>query len=200
MTEPPKPVPRRELRAGMERSWTKRRREILLDLVNLSDASGIGVFRRRFPQLDVSMAGDDQAILRLHNQLQKLWRGEIPAAVVMQEWLRQRRPGWEPLVVPQWADGSASVWPNYHILPLSLAFGISEFGSKMAVCANPSCEQKYFLKGRRTQRFCDLPACSAYGQREHKRKWWRIKRGREWKETRKKLRISKSKKNKKGGR
>lgn len=177
---------RREVRAGMERSWAKRRKEILLDLANLRDDSP-GLFRRRFGQLDVSISGDDQAILRFRDQLQRLWRREARAAVILQMWVRERRPGWEPFTVGQWADGRQSVWPNYHILPLSLAIGVAELGSKMAICKNPDCPQKYFLKGRRTQRFCDRLACTAYGQREHKRKWW-SEHGEEWKKTREKNR------------
>jgi hypothetical protein len=69
------------------------------------------------------------------------------------------------------------VAPNYSILPLSLAIGVSELRPKMAVCANPECPQPYFFKGRITQRYCDRPACVIYAQREHKKKWWREKRG-----------------------
>jgi len=42
----------------------------------------------------------------------------------------------------------------------------------MAVCEKPSCSQKYFLKGRSTQRFCDREVCAAYGQRQDKLNWW----------------------------
>jgi hypothetical protein len=182
----------------MERSWAKRRKEILLDLANLRDDSPV-LFRRRFGQLDVSVSGDAQAILRFRDQLQMLWRREAPAAVVLQMWVKERRPGWEPFTIVQWADGRQSVWPNYHILPLTLAIGVAELGPKMAICKNASCPQKYFLKGRKTQRFCDRPACMAYGQREHKRRWW-SKHGQEWKETRKKIRGPRSKKHRKGAR
>lgn len=189
---------RREIRAGMERTWAKRRKEILLDLANLRDGSA-GLFRRRFGQLDVSMSQDDQAILRFRDQLQVVWRREVPAAVVLQMWVKERQPGWEPFTVGQWADGRQSVWPNYLILSLTLAIGVAEHGPKMAMCENAGCPQRYFLKGRKTQRFCDRPACIACGQREHKRKWWN-EHGKEWKKTREMIRGPRSNKHRKGGR
>jgi hypothetical protein len=72
-----------------------------------------------------------------------------------------------------YAGGAPRVLPNYFLLPLALALGITEAGAKTAVCANPECPAPYFLKRRRTQRFCDRPACLAYGQRQHKLDWWR---------------------------
>src|SRR5262249_9374572 len=44
---------------------------------------------------------------------------------------------------------------------------------KMTKCANPDCPSPYFLRHKKTQRFCDRPACLAYGQRIHKLNWWR---------------------------
>src|ERR1700687_3352426 len=69
----------------------------------------------------------------------------------------------------------------------------------MAVCGNPECPSPYFLKARKTQRFCDRPACSAYGQREHKRKWW-SEHGEEWKQKREMVRQSRARKQRRGGR
>ena len=53
-------------------------------------------------------------------------------------------------------DGTHSVSPNELIFPLTLAIAASELTAKMGISGNPVCPQKYFLKGRKTQRFCGV--------------------------------------------
>jgi hypothetical protein len=77
------------------------------------------------------------------------------------------------------------VFPDYRNLPLSLAVAVSEVSPRMIICQNPECPNPYFLKGRSTQRFCERPACTLYGQREHKKKWW-AEHGKQWKQERQK--------------
>jgi hypothetical protein len=40
-------------------------------------------------------------------------------------------------------------------------------------CRNPNCEFPYFFLTKKGQKYCGMPACSEWGQRESKRKWWR---------------------------
>jgi len=168
--------------------WANRGREILIELANLRDDSCTR-FRERFPMLDVSIRKDDSVILRFRDQLRRLWRREKEEDrfAPLYEWLNHscmnRQQTWG---VASNADGTYSVEPRYNILPLTLALAASRWQAKMAVCENPDCLQKYFLKGRRTQRFCDREVCAAYGQRQHKRNWWN--------ENRKKLKTRRSKK------
>jgi len=68
---------------------------------------------------------------------------------------------------------------NLALLPLAVAAGISERSSKMALCANPECHRRYFLRERSSDRFCGNPVCANFGQREKKRKWWAA-HGKEW--------------------
>jgi hypothetical protein len=167
--------------------WGKRGREILIELANLRDDS-CGRFRRRFRMLDVSARKDDSAILHFRDQLRVLWRREKEEDrfIPLHEWLNNscmnRQQTWS---VCSNAGGTYSVEPRYSILPLTLALSASVWQAKMAVCENPNCAQKYFLKGRRTQRFCDRELCAAYGQRQHKLNWWN--------ENRKKLKTRRSK-------
>jgi len=155
------------------RRWAKERAEILLDLANLHDDS-CARFRRRFPVLDVSVTRDDSTILQRRDELRRVWYGEAPHGEALSLWVnRIRVENKQTWVVSAWANGRYTVHPNYHTFFLSLAIGVGELSHKMAICANPSCPQKYFLKGRKTQRFCDRPTCAAYGQRQHKKNWWR---------------------------
>jgi hypothetical protein len=161
--------------------WSKVRREILLDLANLNDDS-CAYFRRRFPTLDVSRRKDDQEIIHFRNQLRRLWRKEKEEDrfAPLHEWVRysclNRQQTW---VVATYDDGTYRVEPQHTILALTLALGASEYQTTMALCENPGCPQKYFLRGRKTQQFCLRPACTVYGQRQHKLEWWREK-GEKW--------------------
>lgn len=184
------------VRTEAERFWAKRRKEILLELVSLRDDS-CARFRRRFPMLNVSVHKEDEEILKFRNVLQQLWRGDVRTFAVVASWVRyaQLQHTW---TVGTWADGTLSVQPNYCLFPLCLAIAASEWGGKMTTCANPDCPQPYFLKGRKTQRFCDRPACIAYGQREHKRNWW-SEHGEAWKRKQGKNVSPKGSSQKKGG-
>jgi hypothetical protein len=156
--------------AESERVWRKRRQEILLDLANLPDNS-CERFRRRFAMLDVSIRKDDAAILLFRDQLQHTW--STGDSSILHLWVNYFGANYQQSwVVNNWADGAHSVSPNYQLLSLSLSIAVSEWRSRMAVCENPTCPERYFLKGRKTQRFCDRRRCAAYGQRQHKLKWW----------------------------
>jgi len=43
---------------------------------------------------------------------------------------------------------------------------------KLAVCENPDCPARYFVKKRKTQKFCEQGPCSAYAQRQYSLDWW----------------------------
>ncbi|MGH9352533.1 MAG: hypothetical protein ACRD2G_10285, partial [Terriglobia bacterium] len=121
------------------------------------------------------------ALFEWQKMLRKIWETRAADLVIfaLAEWTDQlRKNNW-----PAWIFDirqRPAMSPNYGVFALSLAVGVAEALPKMAVCANRECPQKYFLKSRTTQRFCDRPACAACGQREHKREWWR-KHGQEWK-------------------
>jgi hypothetical protein len=162
---------RKEIETDGMRRWTKRRAEILLDLANLPE--DCAYFRRRFPYLDVSATRDDPTILQCRDQLRRVWCGEVPHGEAITFWLnRTRIEHKQTWGVSAWAGGRYTVHPNYHTFCLSLAIAVGELSHKMAICANPDCPQKYFLKGRKSQRFCDRPTCAAFGQRQHKKNWW----------------------------
>lgn len=46
-----------------------------------------------------------------------------------------------------------------------------------AICANPDCQSPYFIKKRRTQKYCEAGPCTEKAQREQKLEWWRKNRG-----------------------
>jgi hypothetical protein len=162
---------KRLLRADRERFWGKVHEQLLLDLVSVSDDS-CGRFRKRFPILVPGM--NDSSILKFRDQLRKFWESEeLTRFLWLECWVHEAHqsplPSWN---VVTYADGTHSIIPNSNLFPLSLAFAASELSPRMGICSNPDCPQTYFLKGRKTQRFCDWSICAAFGQRQHKLKWW----------------------------
>jgi hypothetical protein len=129
-------------------------------------------------------------IIEFRDELRQLWQAGMErsplAGAMLRHWVHwcsvNHRPTW---TVPSWADGTFTVEPNYYIFPLALATASGEWMSKMAVCGNPGCPAPYFLKARRTQQFCEVPVCIAYGQKQHKREWW-SRMGAKWRASREK--------------
>jgi hypothetical protein len=187
--------------AKQEQDLKRQCRETLLELANLSDTD-----TRRFMVRMVARYYDGRSFrsgpLVYRDDLRKIWSGDREATDrSLRLWLEQARksPPWHLVSMTDYGRPSWGVYPNYYIFPLALALGVSEMKPQMAVCGNPECPNRYFLKARKTQRFCDRPACAAYGQREHKRKWW-SEHGEKWKQEREKVRKSSSKRHRKGGR
>jgi hypothetical protein len=164
--------------------------QTLLDLANLLDSQWER-FHRRYRLVYIPWPSDDD-LLNWRRDLRQAWKGDDRD-------VRYALANWTGVVktrnLESWVFNPTppySVVPNYKILALSLAIGVSELLPKLAVCANPECPQPYFFKGRKTQRFCDRPACAAYGQREHKRNWWN-EHGQEWKEKQEATRMRRGK-------
>ena len=43
---------------------------------------------------------------------------------------------------------------------------------KTAICANPDCKSPYFIRKRKTQKYCESGPCTEYAQRRYALKWW----------------------------
>jgi hypothetical protein len=56
-----------------------------------------------------------------------------------------------------------------------ILFMVDHAARRLALCANPNCEAKFFVRSRRTQKYCDLSACFQEGHRIAARKWWDAK-------------------------
>jgi len=144
------------------------RRELLLDLANLPD-DRCAPFRRRYRAL-LGLPDSDARLLRYRDQLRHLWVNIHDASLA--RWVEDVHESRERVWLLGYLRGAPYVNPNYFLFPLALSSGATELTAKMAVCANPKCPEPYFLKNRGTQRFCDRRACLAYGQRQHKLRWW----------------------------
>jgi hypothetical protein len=177
----------------------KRRSEMIFDLANLrDDAKAEDWFWRRWQRVH-TRTNWNRPLSEYREELRRIWSVPLSlsrewgtvADVHVRIWLDEAQRPKEPLregyatLRPTWTLEMGCVFPDYRNLPLSLAVGVSELAHRMAICENPECPSRYFLKGRSKQRFCELPACIRYGQREHKKRWW-AEHGKQWKEERQK--------------
>ena len=72
--------------------------------------------------------------------------------------------------------------PAEQWLTAYLLFIQDQHAGKTAVCANPDCVAPYFIRKRRTQKFCEAGPCVGYGARQRSNKWWHT-HGDEWRES-----------------
>ena len=115
----------------------------------------------------------DEELLTIRDELRNIFEnGKAVAAQIMSGWnTPRRRLGKIKLL---FIDIHGTQLPLPHIeLRHVLVMVILGVLPKMTKCANPDCPSPYFLRHKKTQRFCDRPACLAYGQRIHKLNWWR---------------------------
>ena len=151
------------------RRWIQDR--LLLDLVALEKNSCCERFRMNLaPAVRVP---PDQALLEFRDQLRIFWANEDKRFELIQGWLQRVEERKDKLwIVGTFRDGAFFVDFNYWVFEVALAVRSSELSSKMGICENPNCAEKYFLKRRFNQRFCERSDCVEYGQKAQKREWW----------------------------
>lgn len=155
-------------------------RETLLDLVALEDGD-TGYFWRRHSYFRDKP--HDSRLRDYRDFLRMFWKGDRRmASAVLGELLFDVPRGNKTWVVEGSSPESCRIVPDYRIFALSLAFAFNNFRGRLGVCDNPSCKD-YFIRTRKTQKFCERKDCLMYGQRKQKREWWK-EHGVEWREKR----------------
>ena len=68
---------------------------------------------------------------------------------------------------------------------IGVLFTIDDKAGRLGVCSNPDCLAPYFMKKRKSQKFCEAGPCVAYAQRKYALRWWNTegKKRREKKQT-----------------
>lgn len=155
----------KRLQESLKRGFKEWQRKLTLDFANARSWEWL---QSRYGEQMFYDCDSETEFLGLQVPLRRILKLEPFAEVALPEWLSWSRPG-TPLML---ADRSLGfIVPNPCILRVNLAFAVVELAKRVRVCENPECPAPYFI-GRRKQRFCDRPACLAYGQRAEKRAWW----------------------------
>jgi hypothetical protein len=74
--------------------------------------------------------------------------------------------------------GRVEAEPEYLWQAISLLFLRDRAAKKTAICANKDCPNPFFIRKRKTQKYCEAGPCVERAQREQKRLWWARNRGR----------------------
>ena len=157
------------------RFYFERGKLLLEDLASLK--KDCSQFRRKWDRM--FLRGEtDEDLLTLRDELQAAWERGPQELDALASRLAYRKYRGQEYGKVKWhkftlRNGDHISVPIFFDLPRALSLAILELSPRLACCANPGCFQLYFLKGRSKQRFCDVPACAQFGQRQHKLKWWR---------------------------
>lgn len=156
-------------------------KEILLDLVHLEDG-GTGLFWKRHWYF--RRRPSDNNLDKYRQLLHQFWSGDraLLSALLGELLFDAANKNTAPWLVEGPNPEACQIVPDYRIFALSLAFAVNNFRGRFGVCHNPECKD-YFIRSRKTQKFCDRPNCLLYGQREYKKIWWRTE-GVEWRRNR----------------
>lgn len=185
----------RQMKRFFDFLWGKARdsrKDLLLDLATLEDGQCHIFWKKWGRYFDKE---SDQALLKWRDELRRVWELDSKAGDILNGWLSYTPRGFASLlprrrwiVLPR-----VGLLPNPKNLPLMLALSVAELGSKLALCSNPECPDRYFIRSKPKQRFCFIRECAAVGQREHKLHWWR-EHGKQRRKKSKKLRRTNARK------
>lgn len=170
-----------------------RRKDLLLELAILEDSQCRIFWDKWGRYFDRER---DETLLKWRDELRRIWRLDSKAGDILDGWLTYTPPGFASLLPRRrWIVlPGVGLLPNPKNLPLVLALSVAELGStKLALCSNPECPDRYFIRSKPKQRFCFLRDCAAVGQREHKLRWWR-EHGKQRRKKSKKLRRTNARK------
>jgi len=106
--------------------------------------------------------------VRFRNHLRKAWQGDKRALATLPflHLTEFRVRGGRIVINP------VHLWSTIVIL-----FVRDHLAGKTAICANPNCPGPYFIRNRKTQKYCEVGPCVAQAQREQKRQWWKRNHG-----------------------
>jgi hypothetical protein len=108
----------------------------------------------------------DHAIA-LRDLLRKAWRGDFDSIDLIERSIR------EPSV-HRWVFERRTIElvPGDLWTLICVLFLWDRERRRLAICANPDCISPYFIKKRKTQKYCVAGSCTEQAQREQKRLWW----------------------------
>jgi hypothetical protein len=128
-------------------------------------------------------------ILSLRDTLRKAWEGDPAALDFLYRTVKEISSTWS------FARDHIAITAENAWAAACLMFLLDHGAKKTAICKNPECQTRYFIKGRSNQKFCESPACVAYAKRLGTMKWWNAY-GNKWRAQRRKQSKTKGRKQK----
>src|ERR1051326_3749852 len=141
----------------------------------------------------VNLRNEPEALEAFTKRWGRLQRPTFENANFKYLWLEHLRAAWrdEPEGI-EWVQailgsefftfnatkGRLSMEPKELLGTICILFLRDYSMGRTALCANPDCHSPYFIKKRKTQKFCEAGPCTEQAQREQKREWWRKHYGR----------------------
>jgi len=138
-------------------------------------AAGPIIYKGQFITIPIVYREDLREFVDTQNMLRDAWLGGaadtaesvsvVPAVVAASQGLEIQPFHHEGVTV-----GTHSLWNL-----ICFMFMYDWRASKIGFCACPRCVTPYFLKRRRTQKFCESGTCVAWAASQYSLKWWREK-------------------------
>lgn len=155
----------------------KAKQPLHVEFANLRDEpEAIMAFTKRWRSPGVDNEPDVKRTLLLRDVLRGAWRGDkscLDGGPIMSVIFAAIHVTAERIEVK----------PSQLVETASLLFMRDRLQGKTAICENPECPAPYFLRKRKTQKFCEAGPCVEYGARLRANKWWHA-HGDEWREQR----------------
>jgi hypothetical protein len=150
------------------KSKANQRMQIHEALANLRDEpEACELFVKQWEPLMPGRAAPIDTI-HIRNGLRAAWRGEENEF---------SKPTIAPMALLELNKGHFEIRMRDLYATVMILFLRDHWAGKTAICANPDCLTPYFVKKRRTQKYCESGPCVDQALREHKRLWWEHNRG-----------------------
>jgi hypothetical protein len=151
-------------------------------LLNLrEDTEAVNAYIKRF-ELPGRLTADGSTLVTfrpmgagmvklVRDYLRKAWTGEEEALQWAQERLDAER------FSVSFKKANLVVEPRSLMGTVCLLVLRDHAAGKTAICANSDCHSPYFIRKRKTQKYCEAGPCTEKAQRDQKREWWTRHRG-----------------------
>ncbi|SRR5712692_3309954 len=143
------------------------------ELANLRDDAAAS-FAARWEFFDaeaLGLLGDSvkAVLLNYRNELRRAWRGDQFAI----ESIKLQAQGTAHLAFTE--EGQLEIIPDNLWSLICILFLRDHAAGRTAICANPDCHSRFFIKTRKTQRFCSDGPCVIFARRSNAQSYWDTK-------------------------